>query len=603
MTWVNAFLPSFISPSPDPSSSTTTEANADGNNSGRSHPAMELCSTSTHYQTEAETVSVSVSSKKEESSNGNLVDINIDDAIERLGMGKFQWEILFAAGLCFAADAMEVLLLSFLAVILKVEWSLEEHQTDTILSIVFAGAMVGTLVLSPLGDIVGRRPVFTITASMIAVFGVLTAFVPDYKTFLFVRFMVGFGVGGLTVPFDTLAEFVPTSHRGTNLLYIELFWTCGTMLVPVAAWWTLGHDDNDENSNEEEQGFAPWKSFVILCSIPCIISTIMGILLVPESPRWLLTQGKHDKALDILRIAAHRNGLNAYATFPEGTRITDKSHHPPDSSTGYDYDCGGAAATKNKKNTPLWYDLFSPRWLKITLLLWGVWFGFAFLYYGLIITISLVFSNHQEKNEQGQGGMYDFDYSAIFISASSEIFGLLFVVLTVDRWGRVPTQSICYLFGGATTLLLGLCAHNIINDDNDDSGRNVLVFLSFLARMAMFGASCLTWVSTSEIFTTEIRATGHGAANAMARLGGFFVPYIITAGAPLSWVGIILFLVSIWTALISWQLPETAGKALGEAGDALYHDHKNDNNKKALACSSASFVDTTATTSDQYQAL
>lgn len=584
MTWVNDFLPSFFSPSPDPSSS-TTEANygtAVGNKTDRSHRStaaspnsktnntysggMELCSTP--YQAET------ASSKKE----SDLVDI--DDAIERLGMGIFQWEILFAAGLCFAADAMEVLLLSFLAVILKVEWALEEHQTDTILSIVFAGAMVGTLVLSPLGDIVGRRPVFTITASMIAVFGVVTAFVPNYNTFLFARFMVGFGVGGLTVPFDTLAEFIPTSHRGTNLLYIELFWTCGTMLVPVAAWWTLGHDDGNE------EGFAPWKSFVILCSIPCILSTIMGIILVPESPRWLLTQGKHDKALDILRIAAHRNGLDAYAAFPEGTRITDKSHHPHDTT----YDCGGST-----KNTSLWWDLFSPKWLKITLLLWGAWFGFAFLYYGLIIAISLIFSSHQEKDEQGQGGMYDFDYSAIFISASSEIFGLLLVVLTVDKWGRVPTQSIFYLSGGITTLLLGLCAY-YLNDD-DDNGRTVLIVLSFLSRMAMFGASCLTWVSTSEILTTEIRATGHGAANAMARFGGFFVPYIITAGAPLSWIGILLFFVSISTALISWQLPETAGKALGEAGDALYDGRDN---KKASVGSS--FVDTT-TTSDQYRAL
>ena len=51
--------------------------------------------------------------------------LDIEDAIERLGMGTFQYQILVAAGLCFAADAMEILLLSFLAVILRVEWDLQ----------------------------------------------------------------------------------------------------------------------------------------------------------------------------------------------------------------------------------------------------------------------------------------------------------------------------------------------------------------------------------------------------------------------------------------------------------------------------------------------
>lgn len=121
-------------------------------------------------------------------------------------------------GLCFAADAMEVLLLSFLSVILTVEWGLEGHQNDTLISVVFLGALMGTLILSPLGDSIGRRPVFSLTAAIIAFFGVGTAFCPNYATLLFARFMVGFGVGGLVVPFDTLAEFLPAEYRGPNLL-------------------------------------------------------------------------------------------------------------------------------------------------------------------------------------------------------------------------------------------------------------------------------------------------------------------------------------------------------------------------------------------------
>ena len=95
--------------------------------------------------------------------------------LERLGNGPFQRRILIAAGLCFAADSMEILLLSFLTVILQAEWDMTEAQTNSIISSVFVGALVGTLTLGSLGDRIGRKPVFTATAAIICVFGFLTA--------------------------------------------------------------------------------------------------------------------------------------------------------------------------------------------------------------------------------------------------------------------------------------------------------------------------------------------------------------------------------------------------------------------------------------------
>ena len=76
--------------------------------------------------------------------------------VERVGTGPFQKRMLLAAGLCFAADSMEVLLLSFLAVVVQAEWDLSSHQTSGITASVFLGAMSGTLLLGPLGDKFGR---------------------------------------------------------------------------------------------------------------------------------------------------------------------------------------------------------------------------------------------------------------------------------------------------------------------------------------------------------------------------------------------------------------------------------------------------------------
>jgi MFS family permease len=79
-------------------------------------------------------------------------------------MGTFQRRILWAAGLCFAADSMEILLLSFLTVVLQQDWKSTETQASTITFSVFAGALLGSLTLGPLGDSIGRRPVFSLAA-------------------------------------------------------------------------------------------------------------------------------------------------------------------------------------------------------------------------------------------------------------------------------------------------------------------------------------------------------------------------------------------------------------------------------------------------------
>ncbi len=113
----------------------------------RNNDTVELAFPRHHANGEEEPI------REEATSTTALMDI--EDAMERLGMGRFQYEILLAAGLCFAADAMEVLLLSFLAMILlQVKWELQGHQMDSITSVVFAGAMLGTLVLSPVADLV-----------------------------------------------------------------------------------------------------------------------------------------------------------------------------------------------------------------------------------------------------------------------------------------------------------------------------------------------------------------------------------------------------------------------------------------------------------------
>ena len=131
--------------------------------------------------------------------------LTVDAAIDHadVGMGRFQVGILVAAGFCFAADGILIMLLTFLGPILQYEWQLSPAQTAWITSIVFVGAFVGTLIFGPLADLVGRKPIFMLAAIVISIFGTGVAFVQTYTLLLGTLFLVGIGIGGLTGKYST----------------------------------------------------------------------------------------------------------------------------------------------------------------------------------------------------------------------------------------------------------------------------------------------------------------------------------------------------------------------------------------------------------------
>jgi hypothetical protein len=196
-------------------------------------------------------------------------------------------------------------------------------------------------------------------------------------------------------------------------------------------------------------------------------------------------------------------------------------------------------------------DLFKPKWRRTTFQLWGAWSGFAFGYYGAIFTITKIFQKEQTNNSSADA----FDYTAIFVSSSAELIGTTLVILTIDRMGRISSQVVSYAVAGVSVCLLGIL-------DETNANHNLLVFLGFLTRVFEMSATCVTWVSTAEILTTEIRTTGHSAANAMARIGAFICPFVIQNNRPRT-VGIIMLFVHIFTACCVSQLPETMGQSIG----------------------------------------
>jgi len=241
--------------------------------------------------------------------------ITIDDAILKLGHGRFQRQLILVVGLCLASDALEVTLLAYLSAVLRYEWNLSSLETATITSSVFAGQLLGTLILGPLGDRYGRRPIILVSSVLISTFGCLTAIATNFISLILIRTILGFGIGGFVVPFDILAEFLSSEERGKYLLAVEYFWTFGTVLVSVVANFTIGSTNSTFTSSSS------WQTFVIICAMPSFVAAFFAYWWIPESPQWLATQGRSGEALKILRHAASVNGKNPMLIFPRNVEM------------------------------------------------------------------------------------------------------------------------------------------------------------------------------------------------------------------------------------------------------------------------------------------
>ena len=266
----------------------------------------------------------------------------------------------------------------------------------------------------------------------------------------------------------------------TRLRFVKYFWTLGCLYVVAMAYATLHRPEQGVAGTES--GGHHWRTFISLCTLPCIVSLIIGALYVPESATWLAAEGRSEEALIVLRKAALSNGRDPNVLFPSNVRLQADTSH---------------------KNASI-ADLFTPAWREITFRLWGTWSGFAFGYYGTLLAITRVFEkdeNHLSPSSQGdtipssQGDMipssqgdtidssdYDFDYSAIFLSSSAELVGTTLVVLLVDRVGRISAQVGCYLSAGVSVCLLCVLSAS-------DYPRSAVVILGFIARAFEMGAT------------------------------------------------------------------------------------------------------------------
>lgn len=380
--------------------------------------------------------------------------------------------------------------------------------TATSEALFMVGVLLGSIIFGQMSDNLGRKPVFFASLVLQLIFGITAGIAPEYITYTISRIIVGATTSGVfLVAYVIAMEMVGPTYRLFAGVVSMMFFSFGYMLIGAFAYF-----------------IKDWRYLQIALTVPSVLFMVY-YWFIPESARWLLSKKRKDDAIVIIKKAAKENKV----TIPQEVydNLIDES------------------ATEVKKepvNQPSVLDLFRyPNLRKKSLLIFFDWFVNSGTYYAL------------SWNTSNLGGN---DIINFVIAGAVEIPGYLFLLFTLNRWGRRNILCGCMLAAG--TLLLLTWA---VPDGNDW----LIVTLAMLGKMAITASYGTVYIFSAEQFPTPVRNVGLGASSMVARIGGILAPYINSLN--LIWKPLPLILLGACAfagGLLSLFLPETLNKKLPE---------------------------------------
>ena len=393
------------------------------------------------------------------------------ERLEALPLGRFHYKLLLVTGLGWLFDSMDTGLIAFILPVLAKEWGLSPGQMGLIGSIGLIGMALGAVVSGTIADRIGRKKVFTITVLLYSIASAFCALSWNYQSLLVFRFLVGFGLGGeLPVAATLVSEYAPSRVRGRFIVLLESFWGLGWIAAACIAYF-----------------FIPlygWRMAFLIGALPALYVCLIRMHM-PESVRYLLAHGRVGEARQIVV------SLERQLHVPVAPFVSEKETVPVVAKASF---------------RELWKKPFASR----TIMLWLVWFGINFSYYGIFMWLpSLVF-------QQGFTVVKTFEY--VLIMTLAQLPGYYCAAWLVDKIGRKYTLSAFLLFSGVASYFFGHA-----------STAAVLMMWGSVMSFFNLGAWGVLYTYTPEQYPTAIRALGSGWAAGLGRFGGMAAPMMVGA--------------------------------------------------------------------------
>jgi sugar porter (SP) family MFS transporter len=407
-----------------------------------------------------------------------------------------------------------------------------EAQIGWANSCALIGCLLGSLLAGAMSDKFGRKRLLIFSALLFAVTSIGNGLAHNFTVFITWRMLGGVGIGlASSLSPMYIAEVAPAQMRGKLVSINQLTIVIGILLAQAINWYLvrdLPAGATDEFIKSSWFGQQGWRWMFGLTAVPSVLF-LLGMFLVPESPRWLAKNGRTDAATGILTKIGGESYANAAVAEINSTLAKEEIQHVH------------------------FADLLEPKMRKVLLL------GIVLAVFQQWCGINSIF-NYAEEIFRAAG--YDISTVLKNIAWTGSVNMMFtFVALgTVDRAGRRPLM----LFGAAGLAVIytamGFCYANHV--------QGFPVLLLVLAAIACYSMSLapVTWVVISEIFPNRIRGAAMSVAVTALWIACFILTYTFPIlNAKLGPAGTFWLYAAICVAgfiYIFTKLPETKNKSL-----------------------------------------
>ena len=395
--------------------------------------------------------------------------------LERIPVTRRLLMIRIIIGTATFFDAYTVLVIAFAMPQLVTQWGLTPGWVAMILSAGYVGQFIGAILFGWVAERIGRLPTLLITIVVFVSMDIACLFAWNGASILVFRFLQGIGTGGeVPVASAYINEFIGARKRGRFFLLYEVIFPVGLLFAGLAGYFLVP--------------VYGWRALFIVGLIPAVLMIPLRMLM-PESPRWLASRGRLDKADQVVTML-EQDAVRAGKPLPEPVvRPVDPK----------------ATATSD------WRELFRGVYLKRTLMIWGLWITVYAVNNGLVTWLPTLYQQVFKLPLQ-TSLLYGWITSAVGVVAS------LLCAVYIDRVGRKRWYAIAFLL--ATVPLVILTAVGATTATQ-------VVILAPIAYAILQTIAFSLYLYSAELYPTRLRAIGTGFGSAWLRAASSAGPLIV----------------------------------------------------------------------------
>lgn len=457
-------------------------------------------------------------------SNSKMVEANLLSRLDRLPITRSIVGIMVMLVIAWIVEAFDIGVVGQTVLILKELWNLDPSSVGLLGTSSTVGVVIGVYFAGRLMDKYGRKKVLLIGVAWFCFFTLIGVVFPNLYWIVAMRFIAGLGEGAVfPIPYLLISEFVGAKRRGTVVCWLNAGLCAAYVLPNLVGAWAISTFPLD---------FA-WRVAFIVGGMP-IVFVILYKLWLPESPRWLLQQGR----IEEVRKLVHK--LEDEAGLAHDEKIVNQGILQSLQSDG------------SKKNKVGIADLFKKPYLSRSLIAWGLYTATMICWYAMLVYAPTIFSTKGFAMEN----------AVLFTGIMMVIGGIGEVVIGYlsDKYGRKPVYFFFSIF--AAVGLVGLAQVTSFTG---------LVVAGFIAAFFGFGTLPVAKIYMAEQYPTSMRGAGSGMGEAVGRLFGgvlvaYYISYILAAGGvkAVFWFVAATFVVFVIPMMLWGQ--ETAGRSVEETG-------------------------------------